>query len=289
MAEKKTAQKGTAAVVKSKEKKECFAIMPIGDQGDTSAEHFKRVYEDIIKPACVKAGYSARRADEDDGTNLIQQKILKSIIDAPVCVCDLSCLNPNVLFELGIRQAFDLPVVLIKDHLTDNIFDIQGLRYQEYNKNLRYHDVVNFQQKLADAIETTVGEKEDNIANSIIRLVDLVPATRDESVAVDSDSLVRLLLSEINDVKSRLISNNHKSSSARQARLRGMDVDDYREQRMKDYSYGKDLLERARRCAFEEEADALTEILSEIDKLCSLYEHEITFRRLLMRARNLEK
>ena len=73
---------------------------------DYEKGHFKHVYEDIIKPAVEKAGYVAIRADEVNATNLIHLDILKKLIDTPIAVCDLSTRNPNVLFELGIRQSY---------------------------------------------------------------------------------------------------------------------------------------------------------------------------------------
>ncbi|MGN6898239.1 hypothetical protein ACTHT1_12455, partial [Neisseria sp. P0015.S002] len=81
-----------------------------------------------ISPACEKSGFRACRADDVKATNLIQLDILKKLIEAPIAICDLSTRNPNVLFELGIRQAFDKPVVLIQEIGTPPIFDITGLR-----------------------------------------------------------------------------------------------------------------------------------------------------------------
>ena len=76
-------------------KEKCFVIMPIGELETYPENHFKHVYEDILCPAIQEAGYIPKRADEDK--------------------------NPNVLFELGIRQAFDLPVVLIQEENTPRI------------------------------------------------------------------------------------------------------------------------------------------------------------------------
>lgn len=121
-----------------KENKDCFVIMPISECEGYEKGHFKHVYEDIIKPAVEKAGYIAIRADEVNATNLIHLDILKKLIDTPIAVCDLSTRNPNVLFELGIRQAFDKPVVLIQEKGTQKIFDIAPLRYLEYSKDMKY-------------------------------------------------------------------------------------------------------------------------------------------------------
>lgn len=137
------------------EEKECFVIMPISDQEGYEPDHFKLVYEDIIKIACNQAGYKAIRADDVKQTNLIHKDILQKILETPMAICDLSSNNPNVLFELGIRQAFDKPVVLIKDKITKSIFDISPLRYTEYNSTHKYRDVLKSQTLIKEAIAST--------------------------------------------------------------------------------------------------------------------------------------
>lgn len=154
--------------------KDCFIIMPISDVEGYPQGHFKQVYENVIYPSCEMAGYQAVRADEVKATNLIHLDILKKLIDAPIAICDLSTRNPNVLFELGIRQAFDKPVVLIQEKGTPRIFDIAPLRYLEYSKEMKYHEVLKSQQELKEAIEATVaaGGESGNV-NSIVKLLAL--------------------------------------------------------------------------------------------------------------------
>lgn len=154
--------------------KSCFVIMPIADCEGYDKGHFAHVYNDIIKPAIEKTEFMAIRADEVKETNLIHLDILKKLIDAPIAVCDLSTRNPNVLFELGIRQAFDKPVVLIQEKGTPKIFDIAPLRYLEYSKEMKYHEVLESQKKLQEAIEATKGvENEADNINSIVKLMAL--------------------------------------------------------------------------------------------------------------------
>lgn len=154
--------------------KECFIIMPITDADGYPQGHFKHVYNNIVAPSCEKAGYRAIRADAIKATNLIHLDILKKLIEAPVAICDLSSRNPNVLFELGIRQAFDKPVVLIQESGTPKIFDIAPLRYLEYSKDMKYHDVLKSQGELKDAIDATVtSDAEAGNVNSIVKLLAL--------------------------------------------------------------------------------------------------------------------
>lgn len=157
-----------------KENKDCFVIMPISDADGYDKGHFSRVYEDIIKPAVAKTEFLVTRADEVKETNFIHLDILKQLIDAPIAICDLSSRNPNVLFELGIRQAFDKPVVLIQEAGTPKIFDIGPLRYLEYSKNMKYRDVLKTQTELTESINATnkAEGKQGNI-NSIVRLMAL--------------------------------------------------------------------------------------------------------------------
>ena len=156
------------------ENKNCFVLMPIADCDGYEKVHFAHVYDDIIKPAIDKTEYTAIRADEVKETNFIHLDILKKLIDAPIAVCDLSTRNPNVLFELGIRQAFDKPVVLIQEKGTPKIFDIAPLRYLEYSKEMKYHEVLESQKKLQEAIEATkAAEGDSGNINSIVKLMAL--------------------------------------------------------------------------------------------------------------------
>ena len=156
------------------ENKDCFVIMPIADCDGYEKGHFAHVYDDIIKPAIDKTEFNAIRADEVKETNFIHLDILKKLIDAPIAVCDLSTRNPNVLFELGIRQAFDKPVVLIQEKGTPKIFDIAPLRYLEYSKEMKYHEVLESQKSLQEAIEATkAAEGDSGNINSIVELMAL--------------------------------------------------------------------------------------------------------------------
>lgn len=187
-----------------KENKDCFVIMPISDADGYDKGHFLRVYEDIVKPAVEKTEFVARRADEVKETNFIHLDILKKLIDAPIAICDLSSRNPNVLFELGIRQAFDKPVVLIQEKGTPKIFDIGPLRYLEYDKGMKYHDVLRTQSELTETITATkVASTQQGNINSIVRLMALSnPATiptlegdNKEAFAID------VLQAQMNDIR----------------------------------------------------------------------------------------
>lgn len=188
------------------EDKTCFVLMPISDAEGYPIGHFRHVYQNIIKPACEMAGFSPIRADEVRATNLIHLDILKKLLEAPIAICDLSSRNPNVLFELGIRQAFDKPVVLVKDTGTPDIFDVAPLRYTNYSREMRYHDVVATQSELCAAIKETVGESGGTSSiNSIVTLLSLSSAAALPNIKGNKDAIAfDLVQNEIRSIRSEI-------------------------------------------------------------------------------------
>ena len=186
--------------VETKEK-QCFVIMPIGDHPSHEKGHFGKIYRDLIKPAVEDAGFKAYRADEGGGSQNIQIDIIKKIIEAPMAVCDLSTRNPNVLFELGIRQAFDLPVALIQEVGTDRIFDINTFNTGEYRSNRIYDEVIEDRGDIAKLIKTTFEKHNsgDGI-NSIIRLIPSLEPAKINNKDIKSDELLRIMFQQMNSI-----------------------------------------------------------------------------------------
>ena len=177
------------------EKDQCFVIMPIGELDTYPKDHFKQVYEDLLCPAIQEAGYEPKRADDDKSSSMIQVSIIRDIIESPMAVCDLSTRNPNVLFELGVRQAFDLPVVLVQEKDTPRIFDISTINTVDYRKNLIYREVIEDRKKIIDAIKETKDNKKG--INSIIKLLNLGKAQINERNTLSENEETNLLLYSI--------------------------------------------------------------------------------------------
>lgn len=207
--------------MKKEENKNCFVIMPISDCEGYEEGHFLHVYNDIIKPAIDKTEYMAIRADEVKETNFIHLDILKKLIEAPIAVCDLSTRNPNVLFELGIRQAFDKPVVLIQEKGTPKIFDIAPLRYLEYSKDMKYHEVLESQKQLQESIEATkAAEGDSSNINSIVKQMALstpavIPNLDNSNKEVLALDVINSQMNDIRMMLERIIHDNRKGISRR--------------------------------------------------------------------------
>ncbi|MCW9706383.1 hypothetical protein [Fodinibius salsisoli] len=177
--------------------------MPISDPDKYEEGHFNRVYEHLIEPACLQAGFRVLRADNINSTHHIVLEILDQIVNAEMVLCDLSSTNPNVLYELGIRQAFNKPVTIIKDDVTPRIFDIQGIRDIEYDSTLRIDTVEDLRKEISVALENNSKSNQKGI-NSLIELLGIRAAKVSSSVEISEES--KLILSSMDDIHKRLSS-----------------------------------------------------------------------------------
>lgn len=184
-----------------KQKPICFVLMPIADAHGYEPGHFGRVYEHLLKPAIIDAGFTPVRADDTVKTDYIVVGIIQKIIESEMVLCDFSARNPNVMYELGIRHAFNKPVVLIKDRKTEKIFDIQGLRYTEYDETLRIDAVNKDKSKIAASIRETV-EASPGDTNSIVRLAGIRAAELPAGQKISGET--ELILSAVGALDERL-------------------------------------------------------------------------------------
>jgi|GEM_PF-1811146 len=201
-------RKATISATPSEQTKpECFAIMPVSDPEGYEKGHFRHVYDDLVCPACDRAGFSAVLASDVKETNLIHLDILQRLLRTPMAVCDLISRNPNVMFELALRQAFDMPVALIQEYGTPPVFDISPLRAKEYHRELRYHDVLADQVTVSEAIrETFDASRSGRGANSIVTLLALGKVARlpDPNRPEMPLDLLKLIYEEISDLRGEI-------------------------------------------------------------------------------------
>jgi nucleoside 2-deoxyribosyltransferase len=110
----------------------CFVIMPIGS-GDAYEVYLNR-YTNIIKPAVegyLKGGsrvFDAVRADFITKTGSINKSVIQHIYNADLVIADLTDLNPNVFYELGVRHALRNGTILVALDGTKLPFDVGDLR-----------------------------------------------------------------------------------------------------------------------------------------------------------------
>lgn len=113
------------AVAKSpaKTSKSCFFITPIGAPDTVERRRADWIFHHVIEPVAEKLELDAERADLMSGSAMISTNIFKAISEAPVCVADLTGLNPNVFYEIGVRHSLKLPIIHLAQAGTTLPFD----------------------------------------------------------------------------------------------------------------------------------------------------------------------
>ncbi|HDI3186118.1 TPA: RNA helicase, partial [Vibrio cholerae] len=133
----------------------CGLIMPISAIDGCNEQHWLDVKQ-ILTEAIELSGYSANLVSYADDVGIIQKRIIQNLYENPIVVCDVSGKNPNVMFELGMRLAFDKPTIIVKDDKTSYSFDTSPIEHLEYPRDLRFKKIVDFKDELAKKIKATV-------------------------------------------------------------------------------------------------------------------------------------
>jgi len=135
-------------------KKICGVVMPISNIDGCNENHWSEVLA-ILSDAIDDAGFEGNLVSNADDVGIIHKRIIQNLYDNPIVVCDVSCKNPNVMFELGLRLAFDKPTIIVKDDETSYSFDTSAIEHLEYPRDLRFSQVVEFKKKLSEKITAT--------------------------------------------------------------------------------------------------------------------------------------
>lgn len=142
----------------------CGLVMPISAMDGCSVEHWVEV-KNIICDAVESIEditFLPKLVSDQDDVGVIQKRIVQNIYSSDIVVCDVSCKNANVMFELGMRLAFDKPTILIKDDKTDFSFDTGVIEHLVYPRDLRFSRIIAFKKSLADKVVATYRASKDD-------------------------------------------------------------------------------------------------------------------------------
>src|SRR4051794_29470049 len=170
------------------------------EQYSGDADHFLHVLEHLFAPAVDAAGYDLIRPSARGG-DLIHAEIIKNLEEAELVLCDVSNLNANVFFELGIRTALDRPVALVKDDRTATYpFDTTMINYHSYNSALApwtlEAEIDALEQHLKDTVERANGR------NSLWQYFGLTQRAKPAEITNPVEGKLDLMLEELARLRS---------------------------------------------------------------------------------------
>lgn len=117
-----------------------FVAMWFGDA--TSKAELNELFQQSIYPAITKAGYRVERADLQEHSDYIMDKVLASIRLAPFVVADFTGNRNGVYFEAGFGRGLGIPVITSckETHLSEAHFDAQQLNHLLWESPVELHD-----------------------------------------------------------------------------------------------------------------------------------------------------
>ena len=140
--------------------KRCFVVMGYGKRRDYSSGKeidLDRVYQEMIKPVVTECGYECIRGDEIFDSGLIDESMYYGILESDLVVADISTLNPNAIYELGVRHGVRrFHTVIMMESRDKFFFDLNHNRTLTYtyhrNKTKFENEAASVKERLKRTI-----------------------------------------------------------------------------------------------------------------------------------------
>ena len=178
----------------------CFIVMPYG-RTPAEIRWFKGWYDVVLKPAVVLAGYDPKLSSTEEQPSAINDDIRAHLAFDPMVVVDLGGVtpdadpNPNVMYELGIRHALGLPLVMMAWKGQRLPFDVGNQRVIMEGRELL--DLETNRSRIVTFIKAAAVGQYYRPMDAVGRVASLDLA----SATLGEDSLLTALVHEVRDLR----------------------------------------------------------------------------------------
>lgn len=133
--------------------KTCFVISSIGSKDSPERKDADLKYDQVFQPVLDSKKYQITRSDKITTSGYVSREIIRKLIDSDLVISDISDRNPNVFYELAIRNAINKPYIIIKKETQSIPFDIKDPRALSIDLPLTEQRKKDVQNQLKNYIE----------------------------------------------------------------------------------------------------------------------------------------
>jgi len=150
----------------TKSTKKCFFITPIGDEKSAIRRDTDGLIESVIRPVLTDLKIELFIPHNLPNPGSITNQVINHLLSDDLTIANLTTLNPNVMYELAVRHATGLPIVVIALSGTNLPFDISDERTIFYTND--FSGVNSLKTKLQPFIKNALKDKDPD--NPILRV-----------------------------------------------------------------------------------------------------------------------
>jgi uridine kinase len=176
---------------------DAFVIMKFGNKD------LEKFYKNTIKPILLDSGYDPNRADELPPQEQILARIIHSIEDSGIIVCDLTSLNPNVMYELGVAHSLTRRVIMISQKGQILPFDLKDYEVLFYGLHDTQTEKDSFTTRFLNLLDAAGKDNLNNPVavfsklNNVLMNVKVNPSRRFHKPEAIVSSITNLIKAEL--------------------------------------------------------------------------------------------
>ena len=174
-------------------KKLCFVIMPFSSTKRCTSEQWTEIFDDVHKPAIKgsRLGYNCERSKIRTGAFI--KDIVTQLNQADVVLADLTDMNPNVFYELGVRHTLRNRTILVSQTMDDVPSDLRQYGVIIYETSPK--GVTEYKKKI-NTILKDIRNNPDRSDNPVSDYLDLKSIVTDPFEAKSIEKKLLALVSE---------------------------------------------------------------------------------------------
>jgi tetratricopeptide (TPR) repeat protein len=168
----------------------CFVVMGFGVKTDYTTGRkldLNKSYQYLIKPVLKEKGWVCVRADEIPNSGSIDLQMYLELLQADVVIADLSTLNANAIYELGIRHALrPFTTIIIAEDKLVYPFDLSHIsitKYTHLGDSIDYGEAERFHGVLNALLDAAIDQKPPPKDSPVYTYIsDLVPPSIQDNI-----------------------------------------------------------------------------------------------------------